>query len=93
MHTPPLRLDALQRRDDDKAANEVAHNNLESHIFETKDLMYDDSVVVAVSTAEQREVVLTVLSEAGEWMEDEGYLADTKVCVVYVCGREERDSV
>lgn len=69
---------ALQQRDDDKKANEQAKNNLESHIFETKDAMYSEAVV-AVTTAEQRETILAVLTEAGNWLEDDGYIAETSV--------------
>ena len=71
-------MQALQQRDDDKIANEQAKNNLESHIFETKDAMYSDAVVT-VSIEEQRETVLSVLNEAGDWLEDDGYIAETKV--------------
>ena len=77
-HTSHPRLQLLQRRDDEKLANEQARNNLESHIFETKDTMYSDSVV-AVSTEDQRGVILAALTEAGDWMEEEGYGAETKV--------------
>ena len=69
---------ALQQRDDDKKANEKAKNNLESHIFETKDAMYSEAVV-AVTTAEQREVIIGALTDAGDWLEDEGYFAETSV--------------
>ena len=81
---PSPRLESLQRRDDDKVANEQARNNLESHIFETKDAMYSD-LVISVSTEEQREVILSALNEAGDWMEDDGYFAETKVRV-WGCG-------
>ena len=74
------RLAALQQRDDDKVANEQAKNNLESHIFETKDAMYSEPVV-AVTTAEQRETILAALTEAGNWLEDDGYFAETSVSV------------
>lgn len=69
---------ALQQRDDDKKANEQAKNNLESHIFETKDAMYSEAVVT-VTTAEQREVILGALTEAGNWLEEDGYHAETSV--------------
>ena len=42
--------------------------------------MYSE-LVMEVSTEEQREVILTALNEAGDWLEDEGYLSDTKVCI------------
>ncbi|MCG8624201.1 MAG: hypothetical protein MJE68_19680 [Proteobacteria bacterium] len=69
---------ALQQRDDDKKANEQAKNNLESHIFETKDAMYSEAVVT-VTTAEQREVILAALTEAGNWLEEDGYHEETSV--------------
>ena len=72
------RLQALQQHDDEKRENEVAKNNLESHVFETRDAMYSDPII-AVSTEEQREVILTALGEATDWLDDEGYTADTKV--------------
>ena len=72
------RLQALQQHDDEKRENEVAKNNLESHVFETRDAMYSDPII-AVSTEEQREVILTALREATDWLDDEGYTADTKV--------------
>ncbi len=74
------RLLTLYRRDEEKKANEQARNALESHVFETKDAMYSDAVM-EVSTEEQREVITTALNEVGDWMEDDGYIADTKVCV------------
>ena len=78
------RLAALQQRDDDKVANEQAKNNLESHIFETKDAMYSEPVV-AVTTPEQRETILAALTEAGNWLEDDGYFAETSVSIYKFC--------
>lgn len=75
---PLCRLAALQQRDDDKKENEQAKNNLESHIFETKDAMYSEAVV-AVTTAEQRETILAALTDAGNWLEEDGYSAETSV--------------
>lgn len=68
----------LQERDEEKAANEAARNNLEAHVFETKDAMYSDKVV-AVTTEQQREEVLSALREAADWMEEEGWAAETQV--------------
>ena len=59
-------------------ANEQAKNSLESHIFETKDAMYSEAVVT-VTTAEQRETILAALTDAGNWLEDDGYFAETSV--------------
>ncbi len=73
-----LRLARLQQLAEDKVANEKAKNALESQVFETKDSMNSERVL-AVSTDEQREVITTALSEAANWLEDEGYIADTKV--------------
>ena len=72
------RLALLQQSEDEKMANQLAKNLLESHIFETKDAMYSE-VVVSMSTEEQREVVLTSLNEVGDWLEDDGYVSETKV--------------
>ena len=41
--------------------------------------MYSDAVV-AVSTEEQREEITAALSEAADWLEEDGYTAETKVC-------------
>lgn len=59
-------------------ANEKAKNSLESHIFETIDAMFSEEVV-GVSTTEQRGVITTALTEAGDWLEEDGYIAGTKV--------------
>ena len=84
-----LRLTRLHQRDEDKVANERAKNALESHIFETKDAMYSE-IVIGVSTEDQREVVLNVLNEAADWIEDEGYIAETQVRVLLFQGDEIR---
>ena len=68
----------LQQIDQDKRDNEQAKNNLESHVFQTLDAMYSEPVV-AVTTEEQREEVLVALTEASNWLDDEGYMAETKV--------------
>lgn len=74
---------ALQQRDEEKVANEHAKNSLESHIFETKDAMYSEAVV-AVTTPEQRETILAALTEAGNWLEDDGYFAETSVSTSFI---------
>ena len=43
--------------------------------------MYSEGVV-AVTTAEQRETILAALTEAGNWMEDDGYFAETSVSLL-----------
>ena len=79
--------------DEEKVANAKAKNFLEAHIFETKDAMYSE-VVESVSTEEQREVIVAALTEAGDWMEDDGYIAETKVGgVTYIALPRKRGSV
>lgn len=72
------RLEQLQLRDDEKLANEAARNNLESHIFEMLDAV-DSDAVLAVTTKEQREEIRTALQVGADWMDEEGYAAETKV--------------
>ncbi len=72
-----LRLLELQQRDEERLANEHARNDLESHIFEFIDGMHSD-YVIAVSTEEQREAILASLREASDWLEEDGYAAETK---------------
>ena len=40
--------------------------------------MYSDAVI-AVSTEDQRKVILDALREAVDWMDEDGYAAETKV--------------
>ena len=74
----PPRLRHLQEQDEEKAANEAAKNNLEAHVFETQDAMYSEGVV-AVTTEEQREVILSALREAADWLDEDGWAAETQV--------------
>ena len=85
MEAPPSRLERLQLRDQDKAAKEHALNSLESHIFEMQDAV-DSAKVVAVTMAEQRQEMHAALRAASDWMDEEGYDADTKVNWVEVVG-------
>ena len=68
----------MQQKDEDKKENEKAKNSLESHIFEVTDFMYSEEGIV-VSTDTERDTILEALRVAGEWMEDEGYDAETEV--------------
>ena len=68
----------MQQRDEDKKENEKAKNSLESHIFEVTDFMYSEEGMY-VSTDTERDTILEALRVAGEWMEDEGYDAETEV--------------
>ena len=67
----------LQQRDEDKRENEQQKNNLESHIFETQDKMYTEDVMTH-STDEERRTILDALKVARDWLEDEGYEAETE---------------
>jgi hypoxia up-regulated 1 len=72
------RLEDLDRRDKEKRDREQAKNNLESHIFETQDALYLDAVIT-VSTEAEREAVSKALSEASDWLYDEGDQTTTDV--------------
>lgn len=67
-----IRLKDLQARDDAKYANEHAKNLLESHIFNMRDRLSSDEGQL-LSTEEEREKIEQALSEASEWLDDEGW--------------------
>ena len=67
-----IRLKDLQARDDAKYANEHAKNLLESHIFNMRDKLSGDEGQL-LSTEEEREKIEQALSEASEWLDDEGW--------------------
>ena len=67
-----IRLKDLQARDDAKYANEHAKNLLESHIFNMRDKLSGDEGQL-LSTGEEREKIEQALSEASEWLDDEGW--------------------
>lgn len=73
-----FRLADLDRRDKEKNEREQARNSLESHVFETQDALYTDAVI-QVSTESERESVSQALSEASDWLYDEGDEATTDV--------------
>ena len=73
-----IRLELLYERDEEKKRNEQAKNALESHIFEMQDFMYSDEVT-EMSTEEERTTVQSALSEASDWLYDEGEHAETRV--------------
>ena len=62
----------MQARDDAKFANEHAKNLLESHIFNVRDKLYSD-VGQLLSTEEERVKIDQALSEASDWLDDEGW--------------------
>lgn len=66
------KLKDLQQKDDAKFANEHAKNLLESHIFDMRDTL-DSEVGQLLSTEEEREKIQEALSEASDWLDDEGW--------------------
>lgn len=62
----------MQARDDAKFANEQAKNLLESHIFNMRDVL-DGEEGQLLSTEEEREKIQEALSEASDWLDDEGW--------------------
>lgn len=72
------RLQWLQQKDEDKKENERSKNNLESHIFETQDKVYSEEFIT-YSTEEERKTILDALKTTGEWLEEDGYVAETDI--------------
>ncbi|XP_031550486.1 hypoxia up-regulated protein 1-like [Actinia tenebrosa] len=66
------KLTKLQEIDDAKAAKERMKNTLESHIFETRDKLYSD-VGEELSTEAERDTINQALSQASDWLDDEGW--------------------
>uniref|UniRef100_A0A8C0GUL3 Hypoxia up-regulated protein 1 n=1 Tax=Chelonoidis abingdonii TaxID=106734 RepID=A0A8C0GUL3_CHEAB len=71
------KLQDLTVRDLEKQEREKSANSLEAFIFETQDKLYQEEYQF-VSTEEQRGEISRKLSEASNWMEEEGYRATTK---------------
>lgn len=66
------KLKDLQAKDEAKAANERAKNLLETHIYGMREELFTDTGVL-LSTEEEREIINLALSEASEWLDDEGW--------------------
>uniref|UniRef100_A0A8C1WAT9 Hypoxia up-regulated protein 1 n=1 Tax=Cyprinus carpio TaxID=7962 RepID=A0A8C1WAT9_CYPCA len=71
------KLQDLTDRDLEKQEREKTLNSLEAFIFETQDKLYQDEYQ-AVVTEEEKEQITGKLSEASNWMDEEGYTAGTK---------------
>ncbi|KAJ8347612.1 hypothetical protein SKAU_G00262010 [Synaphobranchus kaupii] len=71
------KLQDLTDRDLEKQEREKALNSLEAFIFETQDKLYQDEYQAVVSE-EDKEQISGKLSEASDWMDEEGYAAGTK---------------
>ncbi|KAJ8399013.1 hypothetical protein AAFF_G00416800 [Aldrovandia affinis] len=71
------KLQDLTDRDLEKHEREKTLNSLEAFIFETQDKLYQEEYQAVVSD-EEKEQILGKLSEASNWMDEEGYTAGTK---------------
>lgn len=74
----------MQARDDAKFANEQAKNLLESHIFNMRDVL-DGEEGQLLSTEEEREKIQEALSEASDWLDDEGWDSTADVSLWNSC--------
>lgn len=77
MEVSKKKLQDLTDRDLEKQEREKTLNSLEAFIFETQDKLYQDEYQ-AVVTEEEKEQISGKLSEASNWMDEEGYAAGTK---------------
>uniref|UniRef100_A0A7N8X391 Hypoxia up-regulated protein 1 n=1 Tax=Mastacembelus armatus TaxID=205130 RepID=A0A7N8X391_9TELE len=71
------KLQDLTDRDLAKHEREKTLNSLEAFIFETQDKLYQEDYQLVVSE-EEKEQISAKLSEASEWMDEDGYTATTK---------------
>ncbi|XP_033954612.1 hypoxia up-regulated protein 1 isoform X2 [Pseudochaenichthys georgianus] len=71
------KLQDLTDRDLAKQEREKSLNSLEAFIFETQDKLYQEDYQLVV-TEEEKEQISSKLSEASEWMDEEGYTASNK---------------
>ena len=69
------KLKALEARDQSKKAIEMARNNLESFISESKEKLEQEDVQ-KLSSVEERTKIEKDLNEAYNWFDEEGYDAD-----------------
>lgn len=71
-------MDELHALDEAKKANERAKNFLESHIFNMRDHL-EGELGEKLSTEEERENIRQALSQASDWLDDEGWDAKADV--------------
>jgi hypothetical protein len=57
-------------------------NTLESHIFDTRDKLNND-LGEELSTEAERETINQALSQASDWLDDEGWDTTADVCLVW----------
>jgi len=71
--TARSRLLELQAIDENRKAKAAALNDLEAYIYKIKNRLLDDETVLsAISTAEQRQAVIDTANAAEEWLYDDG---------------------
>ncbi|XP_040006269.1 hypoxia up-regulated protein 1 isoform X2 [Xiphias gladius] len=71
------KLQDLTDRDLAKQEREKTLNSLEAFIFETQDKLYQEDFQLVLSE-EEKEQISAKLTEASEWMDEDGYTATTK---------------
>lgn len=74
------RITDLDQLDFKRRAREEARNHLEAFVYRIQDFLYDD-VVEQVSTEDERETLREQLSDASDWLYEEGEHADTAAYV------------
>eukprot|EP01135_Chromosphaera_perkinsii_P004797 Nk52_evm28s296 gene=Nk52_evmTU28s296 len=70
------RLTKLKEEEMAKKEKEATRNKLESYIYETRDKITSEDYIT-VSNDEQREALNNLLSASSEWLDDDGWTADT----------------
>lgn len=79
MRESETKLKELDRKDRDRLLLDESRNKLESYIYYIKNKFSDESdAIAAVSTDDQRELILKSADEAEEWLYQHGYDADLK---------------
>ncbi|KAI9203941.1 Hsp70 protein-domain-containing protein [Polychytrium aggregatum] len=74
------RLSEMDAEDARRKAREEARNQLETYIYSSKELLWDDDAE-AVTTEEQRETLKQRLEEKSDWLDDEAEKAETSAFV------------
>merc|ERR1712223_695651 len=67
---PREKLEALDARDEAKAAQERAMNALETEVIDTKDKMYQE-IYEKSTTDEEREKIMSKCNEISDWIDEE----------------------
>ncbi|KAI8814028.1 Hsp70 protein-domain-containing protein [Cladochytrium replicatum] len=70
------KFDKMNADDAARREREEARNTLESFVYQSKDLMYDD-VMELIATEKERETFKQLLDETSDWLYDEGEHAPT----------------